>query len=103
MIEEDKLQCDPPNDIKSHAQLMNLLPKKETEEKKSKTCDQFMNQTLVELINTSDNFSFKEDKTSYFQKYIDEENFQDDNLSYGSSTLSNYGKNLDGLKHFSGC
>jgi hypothetical protein len=35
MIEEDKLQCDPPNDIKSQAQLMNLLPKKETEEKKS--------------------------------------------------------------------
>lgn len=28
MIVEDKLQCDPPNDIKSHAQLMNLLPKK---------------------------------------------------------------------------
>jgi hypothetical protein len=28
MIEEDKLQCDPPNDIKSRAQLMNLLSKK---------------------------------------------------------------------------
>jgi hypothetical protein len=28
----------------------------------------------VELITTYDNFSFKEDKISYFQKYIDEEN-----------------------------
>jgi hypothetical protein len=57
----------------------------------------------VELINTYDDFSFKEDKTSYFQNCIDEENFQDDNLSYGSSTLLNHGENLDGLKQKSGC
>jgi hypothetical protein len=57
----------------------------------------------VELLNTYDNFSFKEDKTSYFQKHIDEENFKDDNLSYGSSTLLNHGKNLDGLEQKLGC
>ncbi len=57
----------------------------------------------MELINTYDDFSFKEDKTSYFQNCIDEENFQDDNLSYGSSTLLNHGENLDGLKQKSGC
>jgi len=36
MIEEDKLQCDPPNDIKSHARLMNLLPKKKRIKKNHK-------------------------------------------------------------------
>jgi hypothetical protein len=36
MIEEDKLQCDPPNDIKSRAQLMNFTSKEKKEEKNHK-------------------------------------------------------------------